>query len=78
MCFVYVDRPLTPLVDKHEHFDNPPLCLRGLYTVPIPKKKILKNHAFPYCVVNNYSCSVLWKDLENNKYPRIFFSVFRL
>ena len=39
MCFVYVDRPLTPpspLVDKHGHFDNPLplLCLRGLYTVP--------------------------------------------
>ena len=27
MCFVYVDRPLTPpspLVDKHGHFVNPP------------------------------------------------------
>ena len=40
MCFVYVDRPLTPpspLVDKHGHFDNSPsplLGLRGLYTDP--------------------------------------------
>ena len=52
MCFVHVDRPLAPpypLVDKHGHFDNspPPLCLRGLYTVPneLSKKKKEKHRS---------------------------------
>ena len=42
MCFVYVDRPLTPpspLVDKHGHFDNPPPPPLSTWFVHSPKAK---------------------------------------